>query len=394
MTRQVLTTDVLHQVIIMLDLDENEEVHEKMKRLSLVHSPVSESSSSASLPGPDRFLPDCHRLVFEGGNGENDWVNIEPYQGDKHQHHVDKDTFIAVLDPTGSPKEADDKHDEFVAQFTNLMPKIAISYNEKEHGSLRIQARFGKLYYFDYPPENRMKVQDLVTFEEKNKKKGPGEVRFRSSFMPMKVPHDIVKAYLDKERYQSETEEHIFMIQVNKIIEVHKVGLQSKEQCYVVQNADFQFLELWHFGTKWIELNIIRQDSSKRDVRINVESECDTADTDLSFLHYKDAKIITKDASGGIVVNEKYRDQVNFLREKVTTKYSKSISEDFKVEVNLTRAKEYSKLNRSTGYFDVVKDWREELIIQPQVTDINMVAASEEFAKSLIELCYQFESIC
>ena len=176
------------------------------------------------------------------------------------------------------------------------------------------------------------------------------------------------------------------------MIELHPVGSQSKYRCTVVQDEEFRFLAYRYPDVKWIVFNVIRAEKDRRDVRIAVQSVRETTEEDdEGVMKYKEAKILQRNSKGDVTVNDDYRQEVYYVREKLTRKFKKPSADGsgIKLEVQLSKTREYSRLNKGTGKFRYIKGWKDEVIIHPEITDINEV--DEKFAQSLIEFCYDFE---
>ena len=238
------------------------------------------------------------------------------------------------------------------------------------------------------PPSKTIKVKDLVEHEMKNKPKSEGKKPFRPIFIPRDMPHESVEAYLEREGYKIASENHRITIQVPP------VGLNNLGCCAVVQDGAFNFLEFRYPDVKWVLFNIVRKESERRDVRIAVESIKETTqDSDEGVKKYKKAQILQRNSARDIIVNEDHRSQeVYFVREKLTRKFRKPSADASAVtlEIHLSKTREYSKLNEGTGEFEEIKNWREEVIIHPEIKDIDKLDITG-LPKSLIEFCYDFE---
>ena len=347
------------------------------------NQPADPDTGYISNPPFTEVLPGSSMVLFEGGSGEDDTVRIERYHGEKHGQHDTRRTYQAFLEHV---IEKEQHYDIFTSEFTNLVPRISIAHNQEEHGRLRIVSRFGKLYYFDGPPVWEMKVKDINEYEKKTMPFQKGQRYFRSSFIPKHMPHKSSEVHLIRQGYQFVQEERKIMIQV------HPVGSQSKGRCTVVQDEEFRFLAYRYPDVKWIVFNVIRAEKDRRDVRIAVQSVRETTEEDdEGVMKYKEAKILQRNSKGDVTVNDDYRQEARFVREKHTRIFKKPSADEsgIKLEVQLSKTREYNGLNKGTGKFEDIKDWKDEVIIHPEITDINEV--DEKFAQSLIDFCYAFE---
>ena len=324
-----------------------------------------------------QILPYSNHIVFEGGNGEDDIITFEPYHGERHAHHK-KNAYSAVLDGSVVQHSQQYEKHEFLLQFLRQMEKIKLNYDKIATESLRIVGRFGKLYFEEPVPTMALsRVVQAKTFFNK----GEGN---RSSFMPLAISHDTVEKYLEQEGYQLINEEERFLIQIYHFYP----SLKEKKKYTVLQDFEFKFLEFWKPVSKR-SFDIVKRNSNV--VRISIEAEIPTFEVlvEKTMQMYKDAKILNKDAEKRLIVNEDYRENVGFVRQKVTKIYRSS--NKFEAEIHLIKAKEYTNQDKQTGRFLDVKDCREELIIVPKIPGIKEI--NEEYAENLIELCYQFEKI-
>ena len=338
--------------------------------------------------------PGAHIVVFEGGMGPKDLLHFPRYYGEKHGHHRTRRAYQAALVPRRAFGANEDyEHNEFVKQFSNQIQLINVAYDKEEHGRLRVVGRFGKLYFFDDPPQPKMTVEKLLTYDKK-KKFEEGARIFRSTFIPKEMPHAVMESYLQEQGYKLISEEERIMIQLQP--------LKGKLQCTVLQDGDCEFLEFRYPDFKWIMFNVIRKDGQRRDVRLAVESIRDAYEEhDPAVLQYKGEKLVRRNEMGDLEITEKYRNQIHFVREKTTKRYKKTVlnAGEFPSEVLLVKSKEYSIMrtregSNSSGEFDDVKDWREEVVIQPEVPDVDDAEAVKTFAKDFIRFCYNIESLC
>ena len=147
--------------------------------------------------------------------------------------------------------------------------RINKEYKKDKDGTMKVVARYGKLYYFDDPPERFMTVDELSEYGEQGKD-GNGKL-FRSALIPRDLPHAPLESYLKKEGYEQVPEETEFMVNL-------KIGGGSTH-CTVVQNENLEFVEFRYPDIKWVMFNVKRAESTKRDIRFTIQSIRDSVQT-------------------------------------------------------------------------------------------------------------------
>ena len=323
----------------------------------------------------------------------DDEVRLMPYFGEKHGHHKKKRAYSPILMSYMRPSRKVYEHKQFVKIFTTEMQAVNLLYDQDTHGDLRVMGRFGKVYYFDVPPHKDMTVSELQEHEEKNRMFVKGKRHFRSSFIPQRMNHKKAEEYLLREDYQFVAEDKRITIQLNP------KGYKGQHPCNIVQDGRFNFIDFRYPDVKWVLFNVIhRQSSGGRDVRVAVESVRETKDaSDPGVTIYKNAKILKRGlTSTHLQINEEFTREVSFVREKITRKFKKlhETNDDFSEEIHLIRSREYSKLNERTGVFQEIKDWREELVFQANISNLHKIATSEEFPRYFIGSCVHMQGSC
>ena len=277
------------------------------------------------------------------------------------------------------------QNEQIMEKFNQQIDLINQTYNRDQHGRLRVMARYGKLYYFDDPPKRNMSVTELHDFGKKTTKRIGRQ--FRSAFIPQDLPHDSVEAYLIREGYQ------LFVIEKRFMVTIKTEGGST---CFtVVLNENLELIELRYPDVKWVIFNVKRIDSKRRDVRFTLQSLREThEESDPAVKRYKSAKILTV-TEEDVTITEEFMKEVEFVRRKTTRKFKKPGGEadgEFHTEVHLVRSKEYGTPS-GNGSFNDVKEWRDEVVIQPEVPDIQDKEACSRFMKEFIKFCFNIEAM-
>ena len=193
---------------------------------------------------------------------------------------------------------------------------------------------------------------------------------------------------MENEGYEQVAEETEFLINL-------KIGGGSTH-CHVVQNENLEFVEFRYPDIKWIIFNVKRAESTKRDIRFTIQSIRDSVQTsDPVVMHYCSAEIIRLNGES-LSVTAQFVEEVDFVHRKVSRKFKKPAGNQaegaFQTEVHLVKTKEYRK--RSDGSFPDVMEWKDEVVIQPQLPDTRDKEACSLFMKEFIKFCFNIEAIC
>ena len=327
-------------------------------------------------------------VLFEGGRTDADQVEFKRYHGEKQPLHTKRRLYEPVLKIT-SQEAARMLHrgqnEQILEKFNQQIDLINLIYNGDQHGRLRVVARYGKLYYFDDPPKRNMSLTELHDLGKRTTQRIGRP--FRSALIPQDLPHDSVEAYLIREGYQLFVIENRFMVTIKT---------ERALTCFtVVLNENLEFIELRYPDVKWVIFNVKRIDSKRRDVRFTLQSLREThEESDPAVKRYKSAKIL-RVTGEDITITEEFMKQVEFVRRKTTRKLKKQGGEadgEFHTEVHLVRSKEYGTPS-GNGSFNDVKEWRDEVVIQPEVPDIQDKEACSRFMKEFIKFCFNIEAM-
>ena len=334
------------------------------------------------------LTPGSHMVLFEGGKTDADQVEFKRYHGEKQPFHTGRRLYEPVL-KISSQEAARMLHrgqnEQILEKFNQQIDLINLIYNGDQHGRLRVVARYGKLYYFDDPPKRNMTVAELYEFSNQGKQRAGKPLR--SGFIPQDLPHDPMEAYLRGEGYDLIDTENRFMISMKPA--------GASTSFTVVQNENLEFIDFRYPDFKWVIFNVKRADSKRRDVRFTLQSMRETIEeSDPAVKHYSSAEILIVTGED-VTITEEFMKEVVFVRRKTTRKLKKpggEVDGKFHTEVHLVRTKEYGTPS-GNGSFNDVKEWRDEVVIQPEVPDIQDKEACSRFMKEFIKFCFNIEGI-
>ena len=320
--------------------------------------------------------------MFEGGRTDVDQVEFKEYHGEKQPHHSRRRLYEAVL-KLSSQEAARMRHsgtnEQILEKFNQQIDLINLIYNRDQHGRLRVNARYGKLYYFDDPPKRNMSVTELHDLIKQTRQR-TGRA-FRSAFIPQDLPHDSMEAYLIREGYQLFDIENRFMVTIKT---------EGASTCFtVVLNEKIEFIELRYPDVKWVTFYVKRVDSKRRDVRFTLQSIREThEESDPAVNRYNSAKILIVTGED-ITVTEEFVEEVESVRRKTTRKFKKpgdKAGSESNIEVHLVRSKEYGTPS-GNGSFNDVKEWRDEEVIQPELPDIQDKESCSRVMDEFVKFC-------
>ena len=137
-----------------------------------------------------QFNTGCYLIVFEGAETDGDQVEMMRYNGEKYPHHEERRTYEPVLqssNPAADTSLREGRNEQILQKFMQQIERINKEYKKDKDGTMKVVARYGKLYYFDDPPETLMTVDELSEYGERGKY-GNGKL-FRSSLIPRDLLH-------------------------------------------------------------------------------------------------------------------------------------------------------------------------------------------------------------